>query len=166
MISKDDYFDSKKIAEEFKSLLPDNPISQDTAVHIKLLEANRILWKLEDIVRKDLPDKRIADTKRAIDKQNLKRNRIIEEVDKAYLELIREIHGGNLNNFEKQEMHTESPGMIIDRLSILSLRVRFLNNQGSKDQQQDLIEATEIYFKALKDGKKRFSTCRFLKQYG
>lgn len=77
------------------------------------------LWHLEDQARRrDVPDKVIARIKRAIDKENQERNDLIEKMDAAVLHALATV-GKN----RKGELHSETLGSIIDRLSILSLKI-------------------------------------------
>ncbi|UWZ83016.1 DUF4254 domain-containing protein [Occallatibacter riparius] len=82
--------------------------------------ANCDLWHLEDKAREaGASDAQIADTKRGIDKTNQVRNDLVEKLDEALLAYLEPY---NLpNSLEKQ--HSETPGMIIDRLSILELKI-------------------------------------------
>lgn len=79
---------------------------------------NFSLWHEEDIARiKDIDDLRIVKAKRSIDAFNQSRNNAIEKIDEWILSYLQ------LNNVAASEkMHSETPGMIIDRLSIMSLK--------------------------------------------
>jgi hypothetical protein len=82
--------------------------------------ANCDLWHLEDGAREpDADDARIAATKRGIDKTNQLRNDLVEQLDEALLEFL--APHDLPNSLEKQQ--SETPGMIIDRLSILELKI-------------------------------------------
>ena len=82
--------------------------------------ANCDLWHLEDTAREPgASDAQITETKRGIDKTNQLRNDLVEKLDEA---LLAYLAGYDLpNSLEKQ--HSETPGMIIDRLSILELKI-------------------------------------------
>lgn len=74
------------------------------------------LWHEEDIARReDIGFERIYQAKRAIDGYNQKRNNFIEEMDKA---LIAELHPAESGC----PKNSETPGMMIDRMSILALK--------------------------------------------
>lgn len=80
--------------------------------------ANFMIWGLEDEARlRDAGDARIAAVKRAIDPWNQKRNDLMEAIDQAILAGFANI------DVHKAELHSESAGMMIDRLSILALKV-------------------------------------------
>lgn len=77
---------------------------------------NYLLWHEEDKARRDdMGPAYVYDAKRAIDSLNQSRNNYIEKIDQHICGLI-----GDMS--ESIPMHTETPGMIIDRLSILSLK--------------------------------------------
>lgn len=77
---------------------------------------NFLLWHEEDIARRDdLGSDRVHQAKRAIDGFNQARNNFIEEMDKMLVEELKPAESGVQKN-------SETPGMIIDRLSILALK--------------------------------------------
>src|SRR5665213_3183861 len=78
--------------------------------------ANFDLWHREDDARDPhAADSAIVQAKRDIDRLNQERNELVEYID---LILLRSIPAQN----EKAPLHSETPGMMIDRLSILSLK--------------------------------------------
>ncbi len=84
-----------------------------------LHRANFTLWHAEDEAR--LPqaaDSAIAAIKRRIDVVNQERNDTTERID-AWLLASLEAHAP----MQHAEQHSETPGMMIDRLSILSLKL-------------------------------------------
>ena len=87
---------------------------------IRLVQENHLrnfeLWHEEDIARRDdLGSERVHKAKRAIDRFNQERNNFIEEMDKALVAELRPPLSGCPKN-------SETPGMMIDRLSILALK--------------------------------------------
>lgn len=86
---------------------------------------NCLLWDEEDLARrKQVHDSKIAANKRAIDGFNQKRNDAIERMDEALLEILadsRRRAGARLNS--------ETAGSIVDRLSILSLKIHHMRLQ-------------------------------------
>ncbi|HSP43106.1 MAG TPA: DUF4254 domain-containing protein [Luteolibacter sp.] len=79
-------------------------------------QRNFQLWHEEDIARRDdLGSERVHQAKRAIDRFNQERNNFIEEMDKALVAALQPAESGVPKN-------SETPGMIIDRLSILALK--------------------------------------------
>jgi hypothetical protein len=82
--------------------------------------ANFVLWHTEDEARTPgATDADLARVKRRIDETNQRRNDLSEQIDLALLErLSRE----KLPN-PRAPLHSESPGLMIDRLSILALKL-------------------------------------------
>lgn len=110
---------------------PDNPHSGFLSTVCQQHQFNYLLWHEEDIARSpDVPDKRIAEVKRAIDRYNQQRNDWIEKVDEALIQLLAADDwaprlGARLN--------TETPASAIDRLSIMALRIYHLDEQAARD---------------------------------
>src|SRR5688572_13864201 len=90
---------------------------------------NFSLWNHEDEARRrDVADTYIADTKRAIDKWNQRRNDFIERID---LQLLEELKGCDTS---KARLNSETAGSMIDRCSILSLKIHHMGiNAARKD---------------------------------
>lgn len=87
---------------------------------LALVEKNHFfnfqLWHEEDVARRDdLGFERVCQAKRAIDGYNQQRNNFIEEMDKALVADLQPAESGCPKN-------SETPGMMVDRLSILALK--------------------------------------------
>lgn len=79
--------------------------------------SNFKLWALEDEARRrDVDDSYIASIKRGIDEWNQRRNDLVESIDQGLLGLL-PLPG------DSAQRHSETAGMMIDRLSILALKV-------------------------------------------
>ncbi|GAA4316671.1 DUF4254 domain-containing protein [Mucilaginibacter gynuensis] len=150
----------------------------------KFIEENHMwnfsLWHEEDIARiKDIDPLRIVEAKRNIDKYNQARNNAIEKIDEwilSYLEVAGTVPG--------EKMHSETPGMIIDRLSIMSLKRYHMNEEtlredasaehkllcGNKvkvldEQISDLSNCLRLLLISLQAGELKFKVYRQFKMY-
>jgi hypothetical protein len=136
------------------------------------------LWHEEDEARAPhATDAQIAQVKRNIDRLNQRRNDLVESIDE---ELIRRLQPMNT----AAPLHSETPGMIIDRLSILALKVFHTREQAERveagedhmrrncerlrileEQRSDLTECLRSLIHELAEGKRRFQLYRQLKMY-
>jgi len=94
---------------------------------VRLVAENHLrnfqLWHEEDIARRDdLGSERVHQAKRAIDRFNQERNNFIEEMDQALVAALAPPTSGCPRN-------SETPGMMIDRLSILALKEFHMNEE-------------------------------------
>lgn len=97
---------------------------------LRLVQENHLrnfqLWHEEDVARRDdLGYERIWQAKRAIDRYNQERNNFIEEMDKALVAALQPPESGPPRN-------SETPGMIIDRLSILALKEYHMEEEAGR----------------------------------
>jgi len=103
---------------------------------LRLVQENHFfnfqLWHEEDIARRDdLGFERIYQAKRAIDGYNQQRNNFAEAMDKALVAALEPAESGCPKN-------SETPGMMIDRMSILALKEFHMREET---QRQDVDEA-------------------------
>lgn len=107
---------------------------------IRLMQENHLrnfqLWHEEDIARRDdLGSERIHQAKRAIDRYNQERNNFIEEMDKFLVASLQPAESGCPKN-------SETPGMMIDRLSILALKEFHMREETARTNATDLHRIT------------------------
>ena len=109
---------------------PDNCYDGLLATVCQQHQFNFLLWHEEDVARSpDVPDRRIAEVKRAIDRYNQQRNDAIEHVDEAILEALA---ADGVSAPPGAPLNTETPGAAIDRLSIMALRIYHLEEQAAR----------------------------------
>ncbi len=89
---------------------------------------NNLLWDEEDLARrKDVPDGAIAANKRAIDGYNQKRNDAIERIDEQLLIALAAV-----KQAPDARLNSETAGSMIDRLSILALKIFHMRLQTER----------------------------------
>ncbi len=126
---------------EYALAAPGEPARFESGVW-EAIEANHwhncALWEQEDLARRrNVPDSDIASNKRAIDAHNQKRNDAIERIDEA---ILGSLEGVKRKNGARQ--NSETAGAMIDRLSILALKIRAMREQTErKDVDRAHLEA-------------------------
>ena len=143
--------------------------------------ANFELWHIEDQARVPrASDRQIADLKRAIDRTNQRRNDLMERCDSV---LLAALEAEGLPS-ASAELHSESPGLMLDRLSILALKIYHTHEEidrpnapeGHADrnrerlavlqiQRADLAGCLDRLWLQLISGERRFKIYRQLKMY-
>jgi hypothetical protein len=157
-------------------------VAEDVEPAIEALHcANFELWHQEDQARDPRAgEAAIVAAKRAIDRINQRRNDQIERCDELLLEELSAHHLPNL----QAEQHSETPGMMLDRLSIMSLKIyhtreeteripsppghreRNLRRLAILEQQRgDLALCLDRLWQRVLDGELRFQVYRQLKMY-
>jgi hypothetical protein len=135
------------------------------ALHLHAL--NFGLWHHEDAVRRTgVGDHEVARRKRCIDDLNSRRNAAIEDIDVTLLDRV--------NPNQSAPLHTETPGTIVDRLSILTLRILHTNRAEDpsshlallEEQYDDLFCGLEQFLTRLQAGEIRFKPYRQFKSAG
>src|SRR5690349_8538791 len=108
----------------------DNPFDGFLALVCEQFSYNFRLWHEEDIARSpDVGDERIAIVKQAIDRFNQQRNDAIERLDDW---LTSELESRGVVAAADARLNTETVGSVIDRLSILALRIYHLEEQRNR----------------------------------
>jgi hypothetical protein len=139
--------------------------------------ANFDLWHEEDKARSpEATDGDIAEVKHAIDRLNQKRNDLVEKMDVWLLE--------RLEQNEHAPLHSETPGLMIDRLSILALKIYHTEEEEHretateahrrrnadrlvllKEQRNDLAGCLDALWSEILQGTRRFKLYRQMKMY-
>jgi hypothetical protein len=143
--------------------------------------ANYELWHIEDEARTPgIDDATLARTKRAIDVVNQRRNDLAERCDTLLLEMLAPLRLPH----PTAELHSESPGLMIDRLSILALKLFHTREELARsdapaghaqrnqqrlgilmEQRADLHQALATLWRRVLSTERRFKVYRQLKMY-
>lgn len=95
---------------------------------------NTCLWNEEDLARRTrVTDSEIAKNKRAIDRFNQSRNDLIEKIDSFILGL----YGKSLKIGPQSLRSSETAGSMVDRISILSLKIHHMGLQTHRPDVDD-----------------------------
>ena len=115
---------------------------------------NCLLWDEEDLARRrNVPDSEIAANKRAIDGYNQKRNDAIERVDEH-------LSGLFSNTQENSKLNSETPGAMVDRLSILSLKLHHMRLQTQRgDVDRAHIDSCVLKLNRLNEQRADLAAC-------
>jgi hypothetical protein len=144
-------------------------------------QANFEIWHLEDEARPPQATAgEIAEVKRGIDRVNQRRNDLMERCDTLLLEALAR-HGLPAPN---APLHSETPGMILDRLSILALKIFHTREETLRpdaaeshihrnrerlrlleEQRSDLAGCLDQLGTQITRGERRFKLYRQLKMY-
>jgi hypothetical protein len=143
--------------------------------------ANFDLWHIEDEARAPgASDAELAGVKRRVDQTNQRRNDLAEQLDRMLLAWL-EPQGLPL---EQAPLNSESPGLIVDRLSILALKIYHTREEAERidapkghaernfarlaileEQRADLAGCLDTLWQQTLDGSRRFKLYRQLKMY-
>ncbi|MBW3597233.1 MAG: DUF4254 domain-containing protein [Planctomycetes bacterium] len=160
----------------------DNPYRGFLAVVCQQFSFNFRLWHEEDIARsREVSDARIAQVKRAIDGLNQQRNDWIEKLDDY---ITTDLESRGIAAPLEAPLNTETAGSVIDRLSILALRIYHLEEQLQRTnatpdhlasveqklaichvQQEDLGQSLQELLDDIFSGRRRHKTYRQFKMY-
>jgi len=139
--------------------------------------ANFELWHEEDKARvPGVPDAEIVRVKHAIDTLNQQRNDLVEKMDLWLME--------RLEQDPVAPLHSETPGLMIDRLSILALKIYHTREEAHRvsateehrsrnvgrlallvEQRGDLAGCLDGLWSEVLTGRRRFKLYRQMKMY-
>jgi Protein of unknown function (DUF4254) len=139
--------------------------------------ANFELWHEEDKARiPGAPDAEIVRVKHAIDTLNQRRNDLVEKMDVWLID--------RLEQDGSAPLHSETPGMMIDRLSILALKIYHTHEEAHRasateehrsrnvkrlalleQQRGDLAGCLDELWSEVLTGRRRFKLYRQMKMY-
>ena len=180
--------------------LPPEPMVKETVEALVEAQhaANFVLWHAEDEARRpSAGDASVAAVKREIDRVNQVRNDTSERLDALRLASLRtaalpvgSMQDGSMMDrgmdwgMDRGEQHSETPGMMMDRLSILSLKLfhtrEELDREGApqghrernakrfstlQDQRDDLAQCLDRLWAQICAGERYFKQYRQLKMY-
>ena len=143
--------------------------------------ANFDLWHTEDEARTpNAADAEIASAKRRIDATNQRRNDLVENIDSFLLDALKP---QSLPS-PTAPLNSETPGLIIDRLSILALKIYHTSEEAQRpnapaghaarnhqrlailtEQRNDLANCLDNLWQQTLAGTRRFKLYRQLKMY-
>ena len=184
---------AKKCNEIFKKAIDDfhltenvdtsmsNPFEKESleSVMYEKCWIDTVQWHLEDLIRiPELDPKDAFALKQRIDKSNQNRTDMVEKIDDYYFGLFKSASENAL------KMNTESPGWVVDRLSILYLKIFHMNEQVLREdvdknhilecqekldilnlQQIDLSDSFDQLLEDYRFGIKKMKVYRQMKMY-
>lgn len=140
---------------------------------VDLLRSNLEQWNLESVSRAGVDDAVVSRAKRDIDELNGRRHQLVEAIDAAF--------DRALEQTATAPLATESPGMALDRLTVLVIRVHRTELAAGEApetagyaarlpvlqrQVADLSQATDALVDDVRAGRRRFVPYQSLKLYG
>lgn len=175
--SIDDYHITDDVDAPFKNPFPLN--SFEALLYYKNW-IDTVQWHLEDIIRKPEidPAEGIA-IKRRIDKSNQDRTDMVEKVDDQFLAKFK-----NVVPKASARMNSETPAWLLDRMSILLLKIYHMKEQTERkdvnadhiaktraklsillEQREDMRMAYDELIEDIQNGDRKFKVYRQMKMY-
>jgi len=138
----------------------ENPYSEGTIENLMYLKnwIDTVQWHYEDIIRDpNINPMDGMEMKRKIDKSNQHRTDVVEQLDDYYISIF-----NNVIPVANAKLNTESPGWVVDRISILCLKI--FNMQDKVDrtdtdekQKKQCLNKLNILLEQKKDISKSFN---------
>ncbi len=139
-----------------------------------------VQWHLEDIIRRpDLSDADLVSIKRRIDASNQERTDVVELIDDALADSI-----AGITLLPQARMNSESPAWLLDRLSILCLKIWHMREQTERtdadevhlnrckaklevllEQEADMARCFDELMEEAREGRRYFKVYRQMKMY-
>ena len=139
-----------------------------------------VQWHYEDLIRDPGIDPVGGmELKRKIDKSNQKRTDMVEQIDDWFLEGFKEVKAN-----PDAKLNTESPAWVVDRLSILALKIYHMQEQANRndvskehqqksqarlhvllEQKEDLSQSFDQLMKDIASGNRKMKVYRQMKLY-
>ena len=159
-----------------------NPYPLNTLEHLLYLKCwiDTAQWHMEDVVRNpDIDPVEGLQWKRTIDKSNQERTDVVEYIDSYFLEEF-----ATITPKATAKINSESPAWVIDRLSILALKVFHMKEETERtgaspehtaacqlklaillQQRQDLSGSLDELLEDIKNGDKYMKVYKQMKMY-
>ncbi len=159
-----------------------NPYSPNTINNLLYLKnwIDTVQWHLEDEIRSPhISSSELVNIKRRIDKSNQDRTDTVEKIDDWLLKEFK-----NIKPKETARMNSETPAWLLDRMSILQLKIYHFKEQTERveasaehifkanqklaillDQENDLIHCFDELIDDFQKGEKYMKVYRQMKMY-
>lgn len=159
-----------------------NPYTPNSIEHLLYLKCwiDTAQWHMEDVVRNpDIDPVEGLQWKRRIDKSNQERTDVVEFIDSYFLTEFKEVTPKST-----AKINSESPAWVIDRLSILALKVYHMREETERsdaseehiaacqtklttllDQRTDLSGSLDDLIEDIKNGDKYMKVYKQMKMY-
>src|SRR5690242_1190644 len=139
-----------------------------------------VQWHLEDIIRNpDIDPSSALQIKRRIDRSNQERTDTVEKMDDFFLEAFKDVKYA-----AGSRMNSETPAWLLDRMSILMLKIYHMTEQTERknvtlqhiakcrekltvleEQKSDMRQAFDQLIEDIGLGRRRFKVYRQMKMY-
>jgi hypothetical protein len=160
----------------------ENPYPLNTLEHLLYLKCwiDTAQWHMEDVVRNpEIDPVEGLQWKRTIDKSNQERTDVVEYIDSYFLDEF-----ANVVPKKEAKVNSESPAWVIDRLSILALKVFHMREETKRTdaseehitaclkkldilllQRTDLSQSLDELIEDIKNGDKYMKVYKQMKMY-
>lgn len=159
-----------------------NPYAKESIEHLLYLKCwiDTVQWHMEDVIRNPSIDPAEGlRWKRRIDASNQERTDVVEFIDSYFLNKFADVQA-----VENAKINSESPAWVIDRLSILALKVYHMQEETKRstadpvhiasckaklnillDQRTDLSGSLDDLLEDIASGKKYMKVYKQMKMY-